>query len=158
MIYLNIGNDAAKVINNAGCIFFTVLFLMFTAMMPTILTCKLQFILGKSIEYIKFFKIQFHFQYIIIIKKKTTQEFYTIIRYLGLYIMYIAILLMQNCICEPQNGTAECRGCYKTQTLNTVYSQIFSIHSFRILNLLPKYIKQKWRIAVFLFNLRYRLF
>lgn len=41
MIYYDIGNDASKVMSNAGCIFFTALFTMFTAMMPTILTCKL---------------------------------------------------------------------------------------------------------------------
>lgn len=40
LIYYDIGSDAAKVMSNAGCIFFTVLFTMFTAMMPTILTCK----------------------------------------------------------------------------------------------------------------------
>lgn len=40
MIYYDIGNDASKVTSNAGCIFFTTLFTMFTAMMPTILTCK----------------------------------------------------------------------------------------------------------------------
>lgn len=40
MIYYDIGNDASKVMSNAGCIFFTALFTMFTAMMPTILTCK----------------------------------------------------------------------------------------------------------------------
>lgn len=39
LIYYDIGSDAAKVTSNAGCIFFTVLFTMFTAMMPTILTC-----------------------------------------------------------------------------------------------------------------------
>lgn len=40
MIYYDIGNQASKVMSNAGCIFFTTLFTMFTAMMPTILTCK----------------------------------------------------------------------------------------------------------------------
>lgn len=40
VIYYGIGDEASKAINNAGCIFFTVLFVMFTAMMPTILTCE----------------------------------------------------------------------------------------------------------------------
>lgn len=40
MIYYDVGNEASKVMSNAGCIFFTTLFTMFTAMMPTILTCK----------------------------------------------------------------------------------------------------------------------
>lgn len=38
MIYYDVGNEASKVMSNAGCIFFTTLFTMFTAMMPTILT------------------------------------------------------------------------------------------------------------------------
>lgn len=40
MIYYDVGNEASKIMSNAGCIFFTTLFTMFTAMMPTILTCK----------------------------------------------------------------------------------------------------------------------
>lgn len=39
-IYYDIGNDGSKAMSNAGCVFFTVMFIMFTAMMPTILTCK----------------------------------------------------------------------------------------------------------------------
>lgn len=40
LIYYDVGNDAAKVQSNAGCIFFIALFIMFSSMMPTILTCK----------------------------------------------------------------------------------------------------------------------
>lgn len=50
MIYYDIGNDASKVMSNAGCIFFTALFTMFTAMMPTILTCKYSRLIYREIE------------------------------------------------------------------------------------------------------------
>lgn len=40
LIYYDIGNDASKVTSNAGCIFFILMFMNFSAMMPTILTCE----------------------------------------------------------------------------------------------------------------------
>lgn len=55
MIYYDIGNDASKVISNAGCIFFTMLFTMFTGMMPTILTC-----MYNRIIYIYLILTEFH--------------------------------------------------------------------------------------------------
>lgn len=42
-LYYDIGNDGAKVLSNLGFLFFNMLFLMYTSMTITILSCKSYF-------------------------------------------------------------------------------------------------------------------
>lgn len=40
LLYWRVGDDAAIIYNNAGLLFFNQLFILFAAMMPTIVTCE----------------------------------------------------------------------------------------------------------------------
>lgn len=54
-LYYDIGNDGAKVLSNLGFLFFNMLFLMYTSMTITILSCKLRKIQYFLIEIFKSF-------------------------------------------------------------------------------------------------------
>jgi len=42
LVYQFIGNNAALTINNAGMLFFNLVFIVFTSVMPTLVTCMSQ--------------------------------------------------------------------------------------------------------------------
>jgi hypothetical protein len=44
-LYYDIGNDGAKVLSNLGFLFFNMLFLMYTSMTITILSCKFKLLI-----------------------------------------------------------------------------------------------------------------
>ncbi len=43
LMYQKIGNDAAFTLNNAGMLYFNLIFIVFTSVMPTVVTCKYRF-------------------------------------------------------------------------------------------------------------------
>ena len=48
-IYHDAGNDASKTFNNGGNLFFGLLFIVFSSMMTTVLTCKFNYVFYDSL-------------------------------------------------------------------------------------------------------------
>lgn len=83
-LYYDIGNDGAKVLSNLGFLFFNMLFLMYTSMTITILSCKFNYQLIYCLLLIRNFSVPLELPVLI---KENFNRWYSLRSY------YLAITL-----------------------------------------------------------------